>query len=109
VENPLPTVLRHWILRRFKTVRAFSIAAYGEELGHQKTGHISRILSASRPVPASEVEHWATTLALSEREREQWLLLVAISHVPKEIQASVLVVIERDRLANRQDSLRLLS
>jgi hypothetical protein len=101
-------VLRHWILRRFKTVRSFSIATYGAELGNQKTGHISRILNGSRPVPASEVEHWATILTLTKQEREQWLLLVAISHVPKEIQSEVLGVIERDRLANQLDSLALL-
>jgi hypothetical protein len=90
VNTQTARLVKPWILRRYPTTRAFSLAVYGEKAGHQKTGHISRILSEDRPIPAIDVEPWIKALGLSPSERRQFILLAALSHVPSGLKKDLL-------------------
>jgi hypothetical protein len=86
VDNPTSAALRKWILRKYPTIRTFSLATYGDKLGHQKTGHISRIMAEKCPIPAAELELWRESLGLDDSEFSELIKLAAMSHVPATIR-----------------------
>lgn len=78
-------MLERLINARFTSKRAFirAVSKVGENVGQ---AYLAKILTGLHPPIIERAEAWADTLELAGDERQRFMDLAAISHLPVEVQ-----------------------
>jgi hypothetical protein len=82
------TLLKHHIAASGR-----SISAWARMVGITQ-GFASNLMAGRRTPPLRELEAWADSLALADEERQRFLDLAAIAHLPAAAQARLVDLLE---------------
>lgn len=96
VETPFVELLRKLIDEgRFRSRRDFARVAEGEDSEEAAHRYLTKVLNDGRPPMFERVEAWADALELYGDERQQFLDLAAIAHLPVEAQPRFLALLRQ--------------
>jgi hypothetical protein len=70
--------------------KGISVKSWAEKMIGSTHGQVFNVIAGRRTPPLDEVERWATKLGLEGRERQRFLDLAALAHLPIEIEARML-------------------
>lgn len=88
-------LLKRLVRTAFKSRRAFIRAAESPERENSASAYLSKVLKGEAPPPLERIESWADALKLSGKERERFLDLAVIGHLPDSSRVRILQMYER--------------
>lgn len=66
-------------------------------------GYLSKVLAGTKPPPMDRIEAWATALGLTGADRERFIDLAAIAHLPAEVQPRFVDMLNRMAHADERE------
>lgn len=98
---------------RFKSRRDFARVAEGDEAEESAHRYLTKVLNDGRPPMFERVEAWADALELYGDERQQFLDLAAIAHLPTSVQPRFVALLRqfltlKSDLKSRDESIKVL-
>lgn len=90
--QPLPPqttfaeLLTQLIDRKFESRRAFIRAAEPRAAEHSAQAYLSQVIAGKKPPPIDRIDGWADALELKDKERDRFIDLACIAHLPIEVQ-----------------------
>ncbi len=79
--------------------KGLSVNAWAEEVLGGTHGQVFNVIAGRRTPPLDEVERWATKLGLEGKDRQTFLDLAALTHLPVDVEARFLRILkEHDKL-----------
>ncbi len=82
---PLQPAFGRFIEARWRAIGLHQ-AEFCRQIGKKPAGWIQQIRQGTKTPPMKEMETWATALKLLGYERQYFLDLAAIAHLPEEVQ-----------------------
>lgn len=95
VDSAFVFMIKPLISSKFKSRRAFVRVAEPANDEESSQAYLGSVIAGKRPVPLDRVEAWADALDLKGNDRRRFLLLAAITHIPKPWQADFVRVLDR--------------
>lgn len=87
--------LENLVLDRFGSRRKFIIAAEGEDRAQAGVSYFSQVVAGKKPPPLHRLEAWADALGLQGAERERFVDLACIEHLPEEVRPRFRAILSR--------------
>ena len=98
-ERHVPTafaaILIQEIAHHFPSRRSFVRAAEPTANENSAAGYLSQVIAGKKPPPMDRVEAWADALDLKGRERDRFIDLACIAHLPTNVQGRFEALLRR--------------
>lgn len=95
VKTAFSDLLQSLIAPRFTSQREFARALGPPSKEHANASYISQVLADKKPPPLERLDTWADALELYGDERQRFMDLAAIAHLPVEVQPRFLVLLRQ--------------
>jgi hypothetical protein len=90
--KPLPpkttfaALLTKLVDAKFDSRRAFIRAAESRAAEHSAQAYLSQVVAGKKPPPIERIDAWADALELKAKDRERFIDLACIAHLPLAVQ-----------------------
>lgn len=95
VQTAFGLMLKRLIVARYESLRAFVRAAQPDAQEESASSYLSKAISGARPASLDLAEIWARALKITGREKELFMDLAAIAHLPGVVQPRFIELIDK--------------